>query len=299
MSLRATLVCGLGLAAAACGGEDAGRPTSPELPTLPDSDHAGRAPNCNATEGLEFFLLDDFELGAASGGWYTNNDVCEPCQQLIDERIELDGALLEHPTNPDLIARYEQLAVETGACRERCQAYARPTLFEKPLPAERVLGGARCESAYALRTRGGPFQGWGASLGVQLSPPVDASEWDGVTFWARRAPESRGVVRLEVVDGRTSGLVPEPDGEPFCEASHTEDTLRQGCDKFGTFLNVPVDWQLFTIPWRDLLQGGWGAQAPRLERGDLRSIAFQTARGTWDLWFDDVGFYRRADVSEQ
>lgn len=291
---RAILACAAALVCAACGGEDAGRPDALPPPALPDSTYAGRPANCGAAEGLEFFLLDDFELGAASGGWYTNNDVCEPCQLLIGERIQLDIELAENPTDAELVARYEDLALQTGACRRRCEAYSTPTLFQKPLPADRILGGPRCGSTYALRTRGGPFTGWGASLGVQLSPPVDASAWDGISFWARRAPEHRGVVRLEAVDARTSGAPSGPEQQIYCNPNHTEDTLREACDKFGTFINVPVDWQLFTVPWAELLQGGWGVRAPRLAREDLRALAFQAARGTWDLWFDDVGFYRRA-----
>ncbi|HYO93874.1 MAG TPA: hypothetical protein VER33_05150 [Polyangiaceae bacterium] len=292
---RALFAGAVALGAAACGGDDAGRPETRPAPVLPDSAYVSRPADCSLGEAtaLELLVLDDFELGAASGGWYTNNDVCEPCQLLIEERIQLDIALDQNPTGADLLDRYAALAQETAVCRRRCEAYSSPTLFEKPLPAERIPG-TRCGSTYALRTRGGPFAGWGTSLGVQLSPPVDASDWDGIAFWARRAPEHRGVVRLEVVDGRTSGAPAGPEQKPFCNPNHTDDTLREACDKFGTFINVPVDWQLFTIPWADLLQGGWGVQAPRLERDDLRAMAFQAGRGSWDLWFDDVGFYRRA-----
>jgi len=85
-----------------------------------------------------------------------------------------------------------------------------PNAYVKPLPAERlafeqpngkVEDQPRCGSRYAMHVKGGPFATWGGSFAVQLGQPgLDASEWEGLSFWARVGPQSRNPLRIEISD---------------------------------------------------------------------------------------------------
>jgi hypothetical protein len=87
----------------------------------------------------------------------------------------------------------------------------------------------RCGNAsnYALHVQGGPFLAWGGGIGMAMQkynsaprpPPdstlpmqlamdvsllmVDVSAWDGVSFWARRGPDSQNGIRVLVGDKHT------------------------------------------------------------------------------------------------
>lgn len=86
--LRGVAFASIAALLGACGGEDGTRPERP-LP-LPGSgvEDPGSGPfDCDQAVGLEVQGIEDFENGAAGRSWYTNNDVCELCQDLIDLRV--------------------------------------------------------------------------------------------------------------------------------------------------------------------------------------------------------------------
>jgi hypothetical protein len=249
---------------------------------------------CGAADGIELQPIEDFELGAAGGGWYTNNDVCEDCQPIIDELDEVQTRLSLAPADAQALSQRQEILATLAACRTACQATQTPTIFDKPLPADRIPNGGRCGSRYALHTHTlQPLSGWGGNLGLSFTPPADASQWTGLAFWARIGPGSRNAVRVELVDKNTDQKLLNPDGEPVCLPNVGPDDLSQGCDKFGAWAVMDHDWRLFLLPFSQLRQAGWGKRAPSLEVGALRGLSFTFGPGSWDLWIDDVALYRR------
>jgi hypothetical protein len=88
----------------------------------------------------------------------------------------------------------------------------------------------------AIHIQGGPFLSWGGGVGIGLknypnvvgSVPVDAammdvSEWEGVSFWARRGPDSQAGFRVLVGDKYTDDDISylmyhaDPSTPRFCE----------------------------------------------------------------------------------
>jgi hypothetical protein len=168
-----------------------------------------------------------------------------------------------------------------------CRASQNVTLYDKPLPAEIIAAGGRCRSTRAMHLSTIPLEEWGANLGTAL-PGLDASDWTGVSFWARRSQSSRGSIRVELADARTDPAT------GTCRADVPRDALAEGCDRFGAWASIGSDWRFFTLPFTDFRQGGWGVYAGRLEPGDLRALTFLFPAGRWDVWIDDVAFYRHS-----
>jgi hypothetical protein len=97
-------------------------------------------------------------------------------------------------------------------CRAVCEASQTPSAYIKPLSASRIefskngelTAEPRCGSRFAMHVVGGPFQVWGGVVAVQLGHPgLDATGWDGISFWARVGPSSRHPLRIEISDERT------------------------------------------------------------------------------------------------
>lgn len=56
---------------------------------------------------------------------------------------------------------------------------------------------------------------------------------------------------------------------------------------------VGPDWQLFALPFSELRQAGWGRSSPALDVAALRSLTLLFPEGVWDIWIDDIAYYRR------
>jgi len=128
---------------------------------------------------------------------------------------------------------------------------------------------------------------------MALVPPRDASAFDGLAFWGRVAPGSRTTVRVELADAATDPAVLDETGAPVCNPSPTLDTLETGCDHFGAHVILNGDWQYVTLPFTELRQAGWGRPVPGLDLSGLRGLVITYGAGAWDLWIDDLTFYRR------
>lgn len=259
----------LGVFTGGCGGTDgpppegrAGAPgdTGPVSPT-----------DCAAAQDLELLLVDDFELGAATGA-FTNNEVCARCNVLEgDELFE---------------------------CQDLCRESQDPTDFDKPLPAELIPGG-RCESRYALHIESQQFYEWGGIIGFPFAPALDAREYEGVAFWGRVAWGSRSTVRASVLDPETDATFIDPaTGETRCAGESDLDEFGEACDAYGAYAVMTGDWQLFTIPFEEMRQRGYGHVAPYLDLGAILQVSIEYGLGEWDFWIDDIALYRRAEGDE-
>jgi len=295
-------LCVLVCALLGCGGEDRGRPTQKPDGALGTDPGSGPIV-CDADPKLELLVLDDFELAAAGGNWFTNNEVCEPCQLILNQISDANRAIAvcsvspapagcQDPERQSLIARKPELIAALDRCKSPCVKSQQPSLFDKPLPAEAISGG-RCGSRFALHVRGGPFVDGGGSVGLTFSAPFDASAFDGIAFWARRGPLGRNALRVEVSERHTEQKYDKGDGKPICDPVTTEDDTSRGCDKFGGYAVTSDDWRLFLLPFAELRQAGWGLQAPFLDIWGLMSLSFRFDAGNWDFWLDDVSFYRQ------
>jgi hypothetical protein len=156
-----------------------------------------------------------------------------------------------------------------------------------PIPTQE-LAPPRCTSRYAIHVRAGGLADWGGGVGMKLvDRPKDASNFDGVSFWARKGPTSFGALRLNVADVFT-----HEDGG-YCDAKAPDTSPNRCGDAFGSYVNLSQDWQLFTLDFSEMRQGGWGKHAPFFDTTHLFALSFQYQAGNWDIYVDDVSFFVR------
>jgi hypothetical protein len=223
---------------------------------LPASaDLGGGFIDCSVLDDYEVWLLEDFEWGVAQD-WYTSTD---------------------------------QTAAQI------------PQHNAKPVWAEKY---SRCGSAWALHIQGGPFTGWGGSFGKSLRPQPDVRDWDGIVLWARNvaATGSEGSLRVSLSDKWTDDKAREErldvvsgevDEDRVCTPDSLESDPSNGCDKFGFQFAVNDTFRAYLVPFAELRQGGWGLYRPSLDLSEVWAISIAYERGLWDIWLDDIGFYRR------
>lgn len=264
--------------------------------------------NCAQDAAYTKMEIDNFEFGAAAGTWFANNDICEDCQALTEQRTALvaqfnalDAPVIDTDTSTQTLSPAAQnlanqiTSVETKLriCRQTCESSASPNFFDKPVPASPIAPQTRCDSNYALHVVTHGLIDWGANLGNSFGKSQDISQYDGISFWARRAPHSHGVVRVEVSDQFTEpGKLNAAGVETaLCTHEYTEDESQKGCDRFGNFATIGTTWQYYTLPFNEMRQSGWGVSVPYLDTQTLYSITFLFSAGTWDVWIDDVSYY--------
>jgi hypothetical protein len=83
------------------------------------------------------------------------------------------------------------------------------------------------------------------------------------------------------------------DGVAFCQANTPLNDTTQGCDKPNAFALLTTDWRFYALPFSEMRQAGWGKKQPYLDLTALMSVQFHFGAGQWDVWIDDVAFYRR------
>jgi len=64
-------------------------------------------------------------------------------------------------------------------------------------------------------------------------------------------------------------------------------------DGWAASVELTLDWQLYTLPFSELRQGGFGKTAPYLNLKAIDTIAFGFIVGWADVYIDNVTFYRR------
>jgi hypothetical protein len=157
-----------------------------------------------------------------------------------------------------------------------------------PIPTEELPSKSRCQSVYAIHVRAGGLADWGGGVGMKLvDRPTDASQFDGVAFWARKGPTSFPALRLNVSDVHTH----EEGG--VCDPKAPDKDPKRCGDAFGGYVSLSQSWQLFTIDFAEMRQGGWGMRAPSFDLTRLYALSFQYQAGNWDIFIDDVSFFKR------
>lgn len=142
-------------------------------------------------------------------------------------------------------------------------------------------------SRLATHTSGSGFHGWGAGIGLELrvQRPYDASTAAGISFWARRGPDSWPELQLAIPDSATSPSGGECDFEGgFCH------------DDFGDTFTLTEEFQHFTRTWDQMVARGWSNQTvTAINPSAIYGVRFQVegdanSDRAFDFWVDDLSF---------
>jgi endoglucanase len=134
-------------------------------------------------------------------------------------------------------------------------------------------------SRNALCLDGSNFTRWGGGFGFPLSGvgvarlPYDASNYTGVSFWARGSSTQ---FRFMLVD----------------KYSDPTASLCSGCNDHFNFSFTPsADWQKFTFGWREARQIGFGDPQPSVCPAALYAFQAQwPSNQSFELCLDDIAF---------
>jgi hypothetical protein len=194
------------------------------------------------------------------------------------------------------------------------ETFISPDPTQTPLPAEE-LGATRCGGRFAFHLQGGPFTDWGAAFGYSTHAAFDASQYRGLSFWARSGPGGQTELELGVADRHTDAEavrqaieagedvtpgvdvcrpLPElgPNDPPLEDEQRTLQERRLDCgDGFKKLVQLTSEWQFFAVPFSEMRQGGWRFVAPSFDTSAIWSFSFVQSRGYIDLWIDDVAWY--------
>lgn len=309
------LVLATGALASGCGGTDNGDRPEPThcrpIEELSDTPDPGSGPvDCSVLDGLEVYMLNNWETGSTRPGWYVNTDrtaLQEPPPDIdpIPTEAIPGGRCIEYDSdNPPTLCN------DPSAPRGQCDEVLDLTswravhvrsgfltgnggVFGHKFPKEDCVAPNEDDPSTLCRFRPGPPEVGPCSVGEGPSPPLlgcnakhDFSDWDGVLVWARKAPGSYTTIRVRVSDVRTD------ESACICNPLTNQNDTSDGCDKFGAFISLENDFQAFLIPFREMQQGGWGLSSPGLDTSELMEIGLEHGRGSWNYWIDDVAFYR-------
>lgn len=214
-----------------------------------------------------------------------------------------DGAMAAGPTNIDMIDDMEDGDGSIITTNGRVGAwYAYNDLADgkdttgTQTPAAMTPGfpmasidPPRDQSTKAAETKGGGFTGWGAGIGFDLNNdgtskhPYDASQYTGITFFARSTATGPGSLRVNVQDAQTA-----PEGG-ICDPK-----AAKGCnDHRGSSVTLTSDWKQYTLPFAAMKTLNFGQQFPTFMTDKLFAIQFQVGVNVnFDFWIDDIAFYK-------
>jgi endoglucanase len=138
-------------------------------------------------------------------------------------------------------------------------------------------------SRYAARSHGKGFRKWGAGIGFELycQKAYDLSRYAGITFWAKREPDTASALRFAVTDSETT-----PRGgkcDPYADPQECS-------DYFGADLELGTTFQRYSFSWHELAQKDWGRPRPdSVTTSEVYGLRFQTSTAEpFDFWIDDV-----------
>lgn len=148
----------------------------------------------------------------------------------------------------------------------------------------------RGASHYAARSHGGGFTKWGAGIGFELysQKAYDVSRYAGISFWARRAPDTASALRFALTDAATT-----PRGGQ-CREYVDYSTCS---DYFGADLSLSTAFRLYSFGFDELEQEGWGEPHPSsVDTSAVYGVRFQTdPYEDFDFWIDDIALLCRRE----
>lgn len=300
-----------------------GQPLPPYCrPILPvsDSPDPGSGPvDCKALDGYELLMIDDFE-GASSTGWYVNNDrtaeqVPAPDEDPPRTSAIPNGRCVGATPTSDAPTVCDSPAAPRGSCTQVARLESRSAIHVRSGlltnnggQLGRDLPKVGCSGEACMKLDAPPDAdpddprywlvpgppevgpcsfGNGPSLATRgCRGKEDYSDWDGLVLWVRAAPGSAAYARVRVGDGSTD------DKGCACDPYTSQNDSSTGCDKWGTYLSFDPTFRAYLVPFSSMQQGGWGMKAKFLDKSNLFSLGIEWGRGAWDLWIDDVAFYR-------
>jgi hypothetical protein len=61
-------------------------------------------------------------------------------------------------------------------------------------------------------------------------------------------------------------------------------------------VTLTEDWTFYALPWNALNQKGFGVPSllGRVDSGNIKGVTLLITPGDWDIWIDDVAFFRTA-----
>jgi hypothetical protein len=221
--------------------------------------------------------------GTSAGGTGAGGATTGPTDlSMIDDMEDMDGSILAAEGRVGAWYSYNDTTSTTQV----------PPAGTPGFPMSPITP-PRGTSNYAANTTGSGFTTWGAGIGFDLNngggdsgagkQPYDASQYKGITFWAKAGPGGIGNIRMNVQDAQTA-----PEGG-ICSTTATK-----GCnDHRGTSVSLTQDWKQFTFTFDSLKQLGFGMAYPTFQTNKLYAIQFQAGtKVKFDIWLDDIAFYK-------
>ncbi len=121
-----------------------------------------------------------------------------------------------------------------------------------------------------------------AAMGLNFmdpKEPLNASEFVGITFFAKRTATSINKLAIKIPDGNT-----DPDGQ-VCSDCYND---------YGYTISVGEEWQRFVLPFKDMVQEPfWGMpRRPHINSAKIYAIHFEAkaSGGEYDFFIDDIAF---------
>jgi hypothetical protein len=281
----------------ACGGAEDGRPERPTQTATEALDECAVLEQ-RLDEGWEFQNIVDFEPpgGATTPAWTARCPPEVPCGFYFN---------YDSVTSPiPLSACAKQLGVSYDF-----GLLAGQEIYPEALPKPRC---GSSQAAYHLNVpqlsmclNDEGRQGWGATLQItinansmdsgQADEVYDASDWDGVALWVRLGehPGNRAIL-VSAKDRYTARAPAMPlGGEDYCRTDEGAADAEK-CDPFGLAVLVEPEWRFVKLPFSLMQQKGFGVPSPHegLDTALLVGLEVLFSSGDWDVWVDDLAFYR-------
>jgi hypothetical protein len=203
-------------------------------------------------------------------------------------------------------------------------AFDPPKMGDDPYPIDSTNGNAECSGPGSFRAKASGFNQWGAAMGADFVPKdgthkgtYDASEYKGVSFWAKAGAPLTGVqvsfpdvfsdaaADPSVIDPATSSCVYVAGANNNCSPY----LVKFGDPAFPGYAAAQIDtsWKQFYVLFKDTTQdpNNLGFHRPNIDAPDvqhLTGMAIQVnakydSKGTpsandFELWIDDVAFIK-------
>lgn len=166
-----------------------------------------------------------------------------------------------------------------------------PPAGSKSPPSADIEGGRCGVSTRAFRMTGSDLRTWGMVFGMNFRDGArDLSDWEGISFWARKGKNSGSSLFFSVFDPNT---VNPPSGIGNCNSD--SEVLTEKCDAYGTGFGLAEDWRYFAISFDQLRQRGFGVPTEELRIDQIVGLNWSADIGDWDVWIDDIALFRTPD----